>query len=376
VTAFALTGGDLHGAAQWALRAVPSRPTTPILGGLLVEAVDDDRVTITGYDFDTRASVTVSADVSGPGRMVVSGRLLADVAKTIRRDATVSFTESGSLAEVRCGRSEWTLPALPAHDYPQLPQLGEPVGAVQAGVLRSALARILPTLDYSNPSLPMLYGVKLESDGDELTLIGTDRFRLAAVTSPWHPAVDVPVDLLAPGTLLDVASKATGGDSELVGLSCSDTGFGLASDTHLVTGRLLDAVYPRWRPFLAQTTEHHATVVSGDLLQAVEQALIAADTDSRQVQLSFDGDTVSVSASGGVSRARAEVAAEMEGGDAITVTFRAAYVKDAIASCESEQVTLRFGSTPLRPILFEGGDTNYRHSVMPVRPSAVGAVAA
>lgn len=369
MTAFTVTGGDLHEAAQWALRATPARPSMPVLSGLLLDAdTGADELVVTGYDLDTRATVVVPATITVPGRMLLSGKLLAAVSKTITpASGNASLAVDGGAVTVKAGKAHWSLPALPVEDYPQLPDLGDPVGAINAGDLRRALARVLPVLA-KDDSLAMLTCVKVESDGDQLTLVATDRFRLSVVTIPWQPATEDKLDALIPGSLLATASRAAGGDTELVSMACSDRGFGLAGDMTMVTGRLSAEQFVRWRGVVAQPTEHNVTVDVGPLVRAIDQALVAAGSTA-QVDLEFDADGIKVSAAEEGRRANSWAPAELVG-DPFRVRAASGYLRDGLQLHGCDTVTIHFGSSPNKPMLVTGDDETFAHTLMPVRMPA------
>lgn len=367
MTAFSIPGPTLFKAAEWASRAVPSRPHIPVLGGLHVVA-DTDGITLTGFDYDTRASVTVPCQVSTPGSMLVSSRLLTAIAKTVRGDVALDDS-SGVVA--RAGRSEWSLPSLPIEDYPQLPVPGGSGGVVDGADLRAAVGQVLTAVG-RDETLPMLTGVRMESDGERLTLVATDRFRLATTTIPWANDGGTEVAGLVPATLLETAVKAA--DSGPVTLAVTDSNLAVTTAGHLVLGRLLDAEFPRWRALLPELAEHAAIVDTADLVGVLDQAQVAAD-QIRQVRCAFTADTVEVSIRGDDRSAVAATGAELTGED-ITVVLDAGFLRVAVASCGTPRVRLQFGSTPLRPILVTpDGGGELRHIVMPVRDGA-GRVAA
>jgi DNA polymerase-3 subunit beta len=370
MTTLIVTGARLHEAAAWASRATPAKAVVPVLSGLLLDATGEDgtELVVTGYDFDARASVTLPATVTTPGRVVVSARLLAAIAKTVARDVDVHLCDDTGPLVVTCARSEWKLPTLPVEDYPQLPELPAPVGAVAGGELRRALGQVLPTLGRDD-ALPMLTALRLESDGDELTLTGTDRYRLATTTIGWSPAPGTPsLAVNLPGGVLDTALRGVAqADTGTVSLAVADSQFALSTDTHLAAGRVLAVDYPRWRPLLVPPNpDRHAVVEVADLLHAVEQAVVASD--NAQLTLAFDGDTVEVSAGTADARgtARAAVPAKLVG-DPITIGVMTGYLRDAITLPGSDTVTIHFGSSPTRPVSVRGEDGRYQHTLMPVR---------
>src|SRR5438309_10367183 len=111
MTAFAISAGELHEAAEWAARGTPSKSLVPTLMGLLVEA-GDAGLTLSGFDLERCASVTVDAVIRESGKLLIPARLLVDVAKVAGK-AELQVAEWGSSVTVIADRARWTLPSLP-----------------------------------------------------------------------------------------------------------------------------------------------------------------------------------------------------------------------------------------------------------------------
>ena len=79
---FRLDRDVLADSVAWAARTLPTRPSMPMLAGLLVEAADSG-LTMSSFDYEVSGRVAVPADVDEPGRVLVSGRLLADIARAL-----------------------------------------------------------------------------------------------------------------------------------------------------------------------------------------------------------------------------------------------------------------------------------------------------
>ena len=112
---FRVTREDFADSVAWVARTLPSRPSVPILGGVLLEA--DSGLTISGFDYETSAQVSVPAEVSEPGSTLVSGRLLADIARALP-DRPVEVTVTAQKMFITCGSAKFTLPTMPVEDYP------------------------------------------------------------------------------------------------------------------------------------------------------------------------------------------------------------------------------------------------------------------
>src|ERR687889_215739 len=178
----------LADAAAWVARSLPARPPVPVLGGVLIEASggpDGDRLVVSGFDYETSARVELDATIGDPGRVLVSGRLLADIPRP-RPPKPVDLVVDGSRAAISCGSSRFSLPTMPVEDYPQLPAMPQLAGTVPADRLAQAVGQVAVAAGRDD-TLPMLTGVRLEIDGTRLTLAATDRFRLAVRELDWSP---------------------------------------------------------------------------------------------------------------------------------------------------------------------------------------------
>ena len=154
----------LADAAAWVARSLPARPPVPVLGGVLVEASSGpsgERLTVSGFDYETSARVEVEATIGDPGRVLVSGRLLADITRALPAKP-VDLVVDGSRATINCGSSRFSLPTMPVEDYPQLPAMPQLAGTVAAEELASAVAQVAVAAGRDD-TLPMLTGIRMES---------------------------------------------------------------------------------------------------------------------------------------------------------------------------------------------------------------------
>ena len=171
-------------AVGWASRALPSRPVIPVLSGLLLEAAADG-LTLSCFDYEVSARVEVAAEVAEPGTVLVPGRLLAEITRSLP-SFPVEFADDPEGVGLTCASASFTLVTLPLEDYPDLPELPQIAGTVDGGMLAAAIGQVAPAASRDD-TLPMLTGVNVEVDGETMTLVATDRYRLAVRDLPWSP---------------------------------------------------------------------------------------------------------------------------------------------------------------------------------------------
>jgi len=370
---FRLERDVLADAVAWAARTLPSRPSMPMLAGLLVDA-GADGLTLSSFDYEVSGRVAVPADVDEPGRVLVSGRLLADIARALPA-APVTVTSEGSRVEVRCGRSSFTLPTLPVEDYPSLPDMPGSTGTVPGATLAAAVAQVAVAAGRDD-TLPTLTGIRVEIADTQITLAATDRYRLAVrefLWSPEHSGLDTS-SLVPARTLADTAKSLAHCDVVHLALSASGAGDGLMGfegDGRRTTSRLLDGEFPKYRALLPSESATVASVATGSLVDAVKRVALVAERNT-PVRLMFAGGEVELRAGAGDEAQATEAVECTVDGDAIEIAFNPQYLLDGLSALDDATTRLSF-TTSTRPAVLTGGSgdstPNYRYLLMPVRLS-------
>ena len=152
------------------------------------QADDDGTLTLSAFDYEVSAKITVAAEVAEAGTVLVLGRLLADISRNLP-DRPIDVATDGSKVQVTCGSSRFSLLMMPADDYPTLPTSPEPSGTIDGHVFTQAVAQVSVAADRGD-TLPILTGVRVEIEGDTMTLLATDRYRLAMRELHWNPELD------------------------------------------------------------------------------------------------------------------------------------------------------------------------------------------
>jgi DNA polymerase-3 subunit beta len=365
----------LADAVAWVARSLPSRPPVPVLGGVLLDAgsVDgSEGLTVSGFDYEVSATVGIPATVADGGRTLVSGRLLADITKSLPAQP-VEISVDGSRVAIACGNAKFSLPTMPVEDYPQLPAMPQHAGELAGEVFGQAVSQVAVAAG-KDDTLPMLTGVRVEIAGDKLTLVATDRFRLAMREFEWKPTGDVPdAAVLVPARTLAEAAKALGSSGRTVelALSSGDGLLGLSGSGRRATTRLLDAEFPRYRQLLPSEQTSAAIITVAPLVEAIKRVSLVAERGT-QVRLEFADGGLRLSA-GGDDEGSAEEELPVEfNGDPVTIAFNPGYLQDGLAALHTDRAELSF-TTPNRPALIkpvgETGEVNpgYLYLLMPVR---------
>ena len=372
-------------AVQWAARSLPMRPSVPILAGLLVRA-DADGVTFSSFDYETSAQITVPATVSDEGAALISGRLLADISRSLPAKP-VDLTSDDTKMEIVCGSARFTLQTLPVADYPSLPSMPESTGTVPSDVFAQAVSQVVVAAG-RDELLPVFTGVRVEIEGDTISLLATDRYRMALKELTWNPgSTQVSATALVPAKVLNETSRSmTAGDDVTLSLANGGgAGDGIigfegrgASGARQTTTRLLDGEFPKVRHIMNTAAVLNVRVSTAEAIAAAKRVALVAERNTSLRMLIGEGVVTLEAATGDQAQASESIEATIDqpgGGDqAVTAAgFNPSYLLDALGAFDTPYVNFAF-TAPSKPCQLTGvpeldGEirTDYRHVIMLMR---------
>jgi DNA polymerase-3 subunit beta len=365
----------LADAVAWTAKSLPSRPSVPVLAGVMLR-VADGRLHVSGFDYEVSSQVSVEVQGDADGAALVSGRLLAEITKALPAKP-VDIAAVGAHLELVCGSARFTLPTMPVEDYPTLPEMPSSAGTVDAKAFAEAVAQVAIAAG-RDETLPMMTGVRVELNGTSLAMLATDRYRLAMREMQWQPDdPDVSLNALVPAKTLNDTAKTLGpvGGDVTLALAQGAAGegmIGFAGGTRRTTSRLLDgANYPPVRSLFPANHNAQARVSVAALVEVVRRVSLVAERTT-PVLLSFSEDGLVVEA-GGTEEARASEAMEAAfTGEALTIGFNPQYLVDGLQNLGASTAVLSFVDAFKPAVISPAADDGeivpgYRYLIMPIR---------
>ena len=362
-------------AVAWTARALPARPTVPVLAGMRLHAASEFILSSFDYDVSAQARIPVSAEEEGSA--LVSGRLLAEISRSLP-SRPVQISSDGARAVLTCGSSTFTLLTMPEDEYPALPEMPPAAGLVGSDAFASAVSQSA-TAAGRDDTLPALTGIRIEIEGDVLTLISTDRYRLAMRELRWTPSrPDMSAAVLVPArALAETARALTSGAEVSIALALpGDAGqggdgmIGFEGAGRRTTTRLLGGEFPRYQALLPTHVNSVAEISTAQLAEAVKRVALVAERNTA-VRLAFTpGELVLEAGSGDEAQAVEILEASYEGDD-LSVAFNPQYLLDGLAAIDSDLARIAFTEHG-KPALITGkpapdGQPDYRYLLMPIR---------
>ncbi len=334
----------LANAVSWTARTLPTRPAVPVLAGIRIEATSDGGLDLTTFDYEVSARSHISAEVETPGVILVHGRLLTEISKSLP-NRPVEFSYDGSKVNV--------------DDFTKA------VSQVTVAAGR-------------DESLPLLTGVKMEIRGEQLTLLATDRYRLALREISWQPTSPSMEreTLVRARVLTDVARSLQSGDRLEVSLSQNSDIIGFESKGSRTTSTMIDGDYPPVRRLFPDQTPTHAVISTAAMVEAVKRVSLVAERNT-PIRLSFSEGQVVLEAGQGEEAQASEALESLLVGEDIETAFNPSYLLDGLGAIEADFIRMSFthGS---KPVLFTGQesletddhDTDFKYLLVPIRFSS------
>jgi len=334
-------------AVSFAVKLLPQRTTLPILSGVLIETTDTG-LTLSSFDYEVSAQTTIAAEVEEPGRILVSGRLLADIASRLP-NAPVNFNSEDSKINVVCGSAHFTLLSMPVEEYPTLPVISEQSGLLPAEAFSTAIAQVAVAASRDDVT-PVITGVQLEVSDTSVSLVATDRYRVAVREVEWDSGDNtVPGGLtaLVPARTLQEVGK-TFGHSGTISVAITNTDdrelIAFSADKKTVTSLLIKGNFPPVKRLFPETVDNFAVINTAELIEAVRRVSLVLEREAA-LRFTFTLDGVTLEAIGSEQAQASEtIDVHLSGGDTV-VSLKPQFLLDGLGAVHSEFVRISFTKT-------------------------------
>lgn len=356
----------LQSACGTASRAAASKSPIPALEGLLLQA--SDRLTVTGYDLKKGIYTQLEAEVKEQGSVVVGARLFGEMIRRLPDGIVTISTDINNNVNVKCGKSEFNFMGISPEDYPEMPVVdGVNNIALPQKILGSMINQTIFAVA-DNDMRPIYTGTLFDIEGDELTLVAVDGYRLAKRSEKLESARMENCSFVVPGSALADIERICGDSEELVKISVGAKHISFSIGETVVVSRRLEGEFLNYKKSIPESFKYTVKVDRGEFMSAIDRvALIVSERNTSPVRMSFnDGniDCLCVTPIG-----RAEDVCTCEGsGEGLQIGFNDRYLKDALKAAAKEElnVCLNSASSPCI-ITAADGSENFTYMILPVR---------
>ena len=336
----------LSDAVSFLVRLLSPRPQLPQLSGVMIEA-DGNEVQLSIFDYEVAARVKIAAAIDTPGRVLVQARLLSEILSKLPA-ASVSMALDETRFHVNSGTSKFSLSSMSTTDYPDTPDFPVATGKVSAIEFTNGVAKVAVAASREEVT-PVLTAVMITASSKELTMVSTDRFRVAVKAIPWA-GKPVEREVLIPARVLSEISKTFSHDSELeLGFGEGEKDMiGFSSANKSVSTATIKGKYPAVLQLFPEETASFAILSKQELLDATRRVALVVDRE-KPLRYKFTESELSLESIGSdVADASEQVSCSMKGEETV-VSLRPQFLTDALAGLDVENVKIGFTVNPNNP---------------------------
>ena len=362
----------LADAVAWTTRVIDARPASPILAGVRLEAIDGT-LQLSAFNYAISARHHIEAGIDEAGSVLVLGKLLADITKSLPAAKTYLSTD-GSTMTITSGKSTFTMQLMPDAEYPDLPVIPAKLGQVDAQTFTQAVTQASVAVSREE-NRPVLTGIRVQFQGDKVIMSSTDRFRLSRSSFTWTPEnPDTNATALVRGALLrDVARSLDEHQNIVVDFDTENPSLlGFENAGRVSPSQLIDGEFPAVDRLYADEYPIHAVINKQDLISAIKRVSLVAERNA-PIRMAFTSQELTLTA-GTADEAQAKEILDIDmDGEDITVAFNPTYLIEGLSAIAEPLVRMKM-TTAVKPVEFNGQkesdsaeSMDYRYLLVPMR---------
>jgi len=359
----------LQSAISVAAKAVSTKSTIPAMEGILLEAANGLR--LTGYNLETGIRTSVAADVREEGVLVLSARLFGEIIRKMPDDVVV-FESKDLNVHISCGMSQFNIMAIDPEDFPELPTVNDQnTVTLPQQALGSMIRQTLFAVS-DNESRPIHTGSLFEIEGDTLTVVSVDGYRLALRKEPLdsHTGPDN-FSFVVPGNALGEVERICGDNAENVVINQGDRHILFQMGDTILVSRRLEGEFLAYKQAIPRNNTIKVEGVTKTLLTSIDRvSLIITDKLKSPLRCTFGDGNLTITTKTGYGDATDTCPIEGDGQN-LEIGFNNRYLMDALKAAPAEKVRLELSSSVAPCVILPAeGEETFLYMVLPVRLKA------
>ena len=357
-------------------RAVPSRPTHPVLANILLQASShSSQINLTAFDLSLGISTSFTAGVLEEGEIALPSKLILDIiSKLPEGDITLTSKEEGDGVSVtiKPKSGKYQVRGMGAEEFPELPVVANTSNIqIPSEALSEGLKRALFAVS-SDETKQALTGLHIKFIQECLEFAATDGHRLVIVELKREidsPTLEEPVEVTLPAKALRELQKMLSSAGEIVDM-CIDQGQTVFTwGNQRLTSRTLEGHYPSYWQLIPQQFERLVTLERKQFISALERISVLADQKNNIVKISIDNANQEITLSceaQDVGSGTESIPAQVSGDD-IEVAFNVKYLMEGLKELPSSEIQMHLNQQ-LNPVIFTPlGGLKMTYLAMPVQ---------
>ncbi len=363
---FNVTRETLLKPLQMVIGVVERRQTLPVLSNVLLVA-DKGQLSMTATDLEVELVAQMNMDIEGTGEITVPARKFLDICRTLPEGANVGFVLDGDKAQIRSGRSRFSLSTLPATEFPTVEQIK---AGRKFSLPQRDLRRLIERTHFSMAQQDVRYylnGLMLELADGTLRTVATDGHRLAMCEMPAELEGGTDQQVIVPRKGIQELARLLEDSDTVAQVEVGSNHIRISLDGVRFTSKLIDGKFPDYQRVLPKGADKIVTADREVLRQALVRTSILSNEKYRGIRLQLGDGHLKIQAHNPEQEeAEEEIEVQYGGGD-LEVGFNVNYLLDALNAIPAEQVTMSLTDANSSCLVKEAGSDQCQYVIMPMR---------
>ncbi len=345
-------------------RAVASKSTLPALEGILI-ATDSDKIILSGYDLEIAIKTSIEANITTEGCVVVNARLFSEMIKKAQTDYVLIEVDDNMTMTVTSGSCAFTIMAIDANEYPELPPIDEKDSIeINSELLKSMVSETIFSVSTSEDK-PVHTGILFEVKPDNMRLVAVDSSRFAIRNEKIDSGKNM--RFIIPAKTMNEVMKLIGENDEKIKINVGTRHVSFNVGKFLVISRLLEGDFLDYNSAIPTTDSTIVEINTQDFINSIDRmSLLIIERITTPVRCVFENNVVYLKCATALGKASDSIDCKTEG-DSIEIGFNNRYMLDALKAVEDDTVKLVFSGPhmPIKVLPVDGDE--FLYIILPIR---------
>lgn len=356
----------LQSACTMTARAAASKSPIPALEGLFIQA--GANVRITGYDLKKGIYTNIDADVAETGSIVVGARLFGEMIRRLPDGIVTVSTDANLNVNVKCGKSEFNFIGISSEDYPEMPDVtGKSAVELPQKMLKSMINQTIFAVS-DNDARPVYTGSLFEAEGDTLTVVSIDGYRLAKRTETIENSGFESGSFVVPGSALSDIERICTDSDDKVSIAVGEKHISFRIGDTVVVSRRLEGEFLNYRKSIPDSFRYILKIERSEFMSTIDRvSLIVSEKNSSPVRMTVNDGTIDCRCVTPIGKAEDVCTCDGDG-EGMEIGFNARYIMDALKASGKDKLNLCL-NTPSSPCIITAADgtESFTYMILPVR---------
>lgn len=356
-------------------RAVSPRSTLPVLANVMI-STDEGRLRLSATNLEMGITCWITARIEDEGSTTVPARTFVDLVNTLPGDqVALNLDGATQTLNVRSGTSTNDIKGIDAQEFPPLP-VPDMEGAVQLNVVEfKEMIRQVAFSASTDEARPVLMGVLVVVENDQITMAAADGFRLSVRTATLSAAAPEPLNIIIPARALNELARIASDGDEVISMAVPK-GRGQVifrvKDVELVS-QLIDGTFPDYQQIIPRSYKSRTLVSTASLLKACKQAEIfaregtnVARLDIKPAKGEMEPSEVEISATSEETGKNETIIEATVDGSGVLIAFNVKYLREALEIIKTPNVALETSAANAPGVVRPVGGDDFLHVIMPM----------